>query len=392
MNKTTRIRRLGCAALVGTTATFAAHAQTPPATAAAPASAPASSVNLYGLIDVGVERLNNVGASNSGLTRMPSNTGTLPSRLGFRGTEDLGGGLKAIFTLEMGLAPDQGTLGQGGRGFGRQSFIGLQGPWGTVSAGRQYSMLFYSMLDADVIGPAVYAAGSLDSYIPNARADNSLSYRGTFSGLTLGAEYSFGRDTVNAGPSPVGTNCAGESASDSKACRQWSAMVKYDSPVWGAAVAYDRQNGRNTAGATDVVFGNLNTSAKTDSRLSVNGYVKLAGAKIGAGVVRRDNDGDATKPRSDLWFVGASYPLTSNLTLDGQYLRIDYRSVNDFDSQMLVARLSYALSKRTSLYSQLGHIRNDRLAAVSVSGGAAGSNPAAGKSQTGFNIGVRHAF
>lgn len=385
MNKTRRIRRLGGAALVGTAAAFAAHAQTPPA-------APASSVNLYGLIDVGVEHVNNVGASGSGLTRMPSNTGTLPSRLGLRGSEDLGGGLRAVFTLEMGIAPDQGTLGQGGRGFGRQSFVGLQGGWGTVSAGRQYSMIFLSMLDADVIGPAVYALGSLDSYIPNARADNSLAYRGTFSGLTVGAEYSFGRDAVNAGPSPAGTNCAGESATDSRACRQWSAMVKYDSAVWGAALAYDRQNGRGTTSSTDLVFGNLNASSKSDSRLGVNGYVKLAGAKLGAGLIRRDNDGDAAKPRSNLWYVGASYPITGNLTLDGQYLRLSYKSVSDADSQMLVARLSYALSKRTSIYTQVGHIRNDRLAAVSVSGGAAGSNPAAGASQTGFNVGVRHAF
>jgi len=373
-----------CAALIGTTAALAAHAQTPPAGG--------SSVNIYGLIDVGVEHVTNVGAGGDGLNRMPSNTGTLPSRLGFRGSEDLGGGLKAIFALEMGFAPDQGTLGQGGRGFGRQSIIGLQGPWGTVTAGRQYSMLYYSMLDADVIGPAVYAAGSLDSYIPNSRADNSVGYRGTFGGLTVGAEYSFGRDTVNAGPSPVGTNCAGESATDKKACRQWSAMAKYDAPTWGAALAYDQQNGRNTTSATDLVFGNLNSSGKTDTRLVVNGYVKVAGAKIGAGLIRRDNDGDAVKPRSDLWFVGASYPLTGNLTLDGQYLRINYKSVNDFDSQMLVARLTYALSKRTALYTQIGHIRNDRLAAVSVSGGAAGSNPAAGASQTGFNVGVRHAF
>ncbi len=385
--KTTRKHRNArlqcCAALIGATAALAAHAQTPPS---------GSSVSIYGLMDLGVEYVNNVGATGSSLTRMPSNTGTLPSRLGFRGSEDLGGGLKAIFTLEMGLAPDQGTLGQGGRGFGRQSFVGLEGPWGSVTAGRQYSMLFYSMLNADVMGPALYAPGSLDSYIPNARADNALSYRGTFGGFTLGAEYSFGRDTVNAGPSPVGTNCAGESATDSKACRQWSAMAKYDTPTWGAALAYDRQNGRNTTGATDLVFGNLNSSSKSDSRLAVNGYVKVAGAKIGAGLIRRDNDGDAAKPRSDLWFIGASYPLTGNLTLDGQYLRLNYKSVSDFDSQMLAARLTYALSKRTAIYTQIGHIRNDRLAAVSVSGGAAGSNPAAGASQTGFNVGVRHAF
>ena len=176
-------------ALIGASA-IAAHAQT---------AAPASGVSLYGLVDAGVEVVSNVGASGS-LTRMPSNTGTLPSRVGMRGSEDLGGGLRGVFTLEMGLAPDQGSSGQGGRLFGRQAHVGLAGPWGSVTAGRQYSMLFWSVLDADVMGPAVYALGSLDSYLPNARADNSLAWRGTFNGLTLGAQYSTGRDTVNAGP------------------------------------------------------------------------------------------------------------------------------------------------------------------------------------------------
>ncbi|MDB5930828.1 MAG: hypothetical protein JWR60_2535 [Polaromonas sp.] len=368
-------------ALMGASA-IAAHAQT---------AAPAPSVNLYGLVDAGVEVVSDVNGRGN-LTRMPSNTGTLPSRLGMRGSEDLGGGLRGVFTLEMGFAPDQGSSGQGGRLFGRQSYVGLAGPWGSVTAGRQYSMLFWSVLDADVMGPAVYAMGSLDPYIPNARADNALAYRGTFGGWNVGAQYSFGRDTVNAGPSPVGTNCPGESGADSKACRQWSGIVKYDTATWGAALAYDRQNGRTTTGPTDLVFGNLNTSDKSDSRLGLNGYVKLGSVKVGGGVLRRDNDGDAVKPRSDLWYLGASYPITPALTLDGQWLTLRYKNANDNDATLLAARLAYSLSKRTALYAQIGHIRNDRLSAVSVSGGAAGSNPAAGASQTGMNVGIRHTF
>lgn len=369
------------AALLGASA-LAAQAQPAP---------PAPGVNLYGLVDAGVEVVGNVSGRGS-LTRMPSNTGTLPSRVGLRGSEDLGGGLRGVFTLEMGFAPDTGSSGQGGRLFGRQSYVGLAGPWGSVTAGRQYSMIFWSVLDADVMGPAVYAMGSLDPYIPNARADNSLAYRGTFGGWNVGAQYSTGRDTVNAGPSPVGTNCPGESGADSKACRQWSALAKYDTAGWGVALAYDRQNGRTTTGPTDLVFGNLNTSDKTDSRLGLNGYVKLGSAKVGGGVLRRDNDGDAVKPRSDLWYLGASYPLTPALTLDGQWLTLRYKNADDYDATLLAARLVYSLSKRTAVYGQVGHIRNDRLSAVSVSGGAAGSNPAAGASQNGVNVGIRHAF
>ncbi|XAH25217.1 porin [Xylophilus sp. GW821-FHT01B05] len=388
-NKSTRrnwaATRAGLAALAAgaALAPLAAHAQGTP---------PTSSVSIYGLLDVGVEYIDKVGAGAGHLTRMPSNTGTLPSRLGFRGSEDLGGGLRAVFTLEMGIAPDQGTLGQGGRGFGRQSYVGLAGPWGSVMLGRQYSMLFWAVQDSDVIGPAVYAIGSLDAYIPNSRADNALAYRGSFGAFSVGAQYSLGRDTVNAGPSPVGTNCAGESSTDKSACRQWSLMAKYDTPLWGAVLSYDTQHGRTPASSTDLIFNNLNSSDKTDQRLLLGAYVQVSDVKIGGGVLRRENDGDAVKPRSNLWYLGASYPLSSQLTLTGQVSTLRYSDVSDYNSSLIAARLLYSLSKRTAIYAQYGHIRNQRLAAVSVSGGAAGSNPAAGASQNGVNLGVRHAF
>lgn len=357
---------------------------------AASAQAP-SSVTLYGIVDVGIEHLSKVGAGG-GLSRVPSTTSLVPSRWGLRGSEDLGGGLKALYTLEAGFAPDQGTAGQGGRAFGRQSWVGLGGSWGTVSLGRQYSMLFWSMLDSDVLGPAIYAMGSLDPYLPNARADNMLAWRGSFGGWALGAGYSLGRDAVNAGPSIVGTNCPGESAADSAACRQWSLYAKYDAPAWGLAAGYDRQNGRSLASATDTVFGGMTSSSKHDTRLHVGGYVKLAGAKLGAGLLRRDNDGDATRPRSDIWYLGASYPVTSALVLEGQYLALRYRDVDGYNANMLAARAVYNLSRRTAVYAQVGHIRNGRFSTVSVSGGAPGSATAPGGAQTGFNAGIRHSF
>ncbi|MDC8784388.1 porin [Roseateles koreensis] len=353
--------------------------------------AQAQSVNIYGLIDVGVEHISKVGASGANLTRVPSNTGTLPSRLGFRGNEDLGNGMNAVFTLEMGLAPDQGTLGQGGRAFGRQAFVGLSGGWGAVTLGRQYTMLYWSLMDADILGPSVFSAGSLDAYLPNARHDNALVYRGRFGGLSVGASYSLGRDTVNAGPSPVGTNCPGEST-DTKACRAWSAMVKYDSDSWGAALAYDTGNGRTVGAAPDAIFGGLTSSSKSDSRLTINGYAKLGEVKLGAGVIRRTNDGDAIKPKSDLWFVGASYPVNTSLSAEAAYMGLRYTNVSQRDSSILAARLVYKLSMRTAVYGQVGAINNDALAAVSVSGGAPGSNPVAGASQTGLSLGVRHSF
>jgi predicted porin len=353
----------------------------------------AQSTTVYGMIDVGVESISNVATAGGTLNRMPSTTGILPSRLGFRGKEDLGSGLNAIYTLEMGFGPDTGTSGQGGRLFGRQSTVGLSGDWGAVTLGRQWTMLFWSVLDSDIVGPAVYGLGSLDSYIPNSRIDNSIAYKGKFGDVTLGGTYSLGRDTVNAGPSPAGTNCAGESGADAQACREWSALVKYDTANWGTAVAYDALNGRSTTGASDVVLpAGLTSSSKSDARLMVNGYVKLAGAKLAGGVIRRTNDGSPTKPKSDLWYVGASYPLTPALTIDGTYAKLGYKDIANWDSSLLAVRSLYKLAKSTTVYAQLGKIDNGSATNVSVSGGAPGSNPAAGGSQTGIMLGMNHSF
>jgi predicted porin len=352
-----------------------------------------SSVTLYGLMDTGIETISNVGPAGFRLNRVPSNTATIPSRAGFRGKEDLGGGLSAIFTAEMGILPDTGASGQGGRLFGRQAFVGLSGDWGAVTLGRQNTMTFYAVLDSDIFGPSVYGIGALDSYIPNSRADNAIGYRGKFGEVTVGATYSFGRDTVATTPvSPPGTNCAGENGADAKACRELSAMLKYDTKTWGAALGYDRLNGRTVTAATGPVFGGLDSSSKSDTRVMLNGYANIGPVKVGAGVIRRNNEGTTVIPKSNLYYLAAAYTVTPAVVLDGAISKLDYKNGNDFDATMIALRAKYLFSKRTNVYAQMGSIRNGNLSAVSVSSGAAGSNPAAGKSQTGFMAGIFHAF
>lgn len=345
----------------------------------------ASSVTLYGVVDAAVEHLSNVGG-NASLTRMPGLTGGMaPSRLGFRGNEDLGGGLRAVFTLEQGFGVDNGGLNQGGRTFGRQAFVGLSGDWGSVTLGRQYSMLFWSQLDADLLGPAMFGSGSLDSYLPNARVDNAVAYRGTFSGVTLGGTYSFGRDTVNAGPSPSGTNCAGESATDTKACRQWSLLAKYDTAQWGVSAAVDEMRGGSGA------FAGLTSSAMTDRHSTVAGWAKWGDFKFGAGVIARRNEASTTTPRSTLAYLGAAYNITPHWVVDGEWFKLDYKNSAN-QATLLALRTTYHLSKRTAVYATAGHISNDGSLALSVSNAGTGSNPAAGGSQTGLGVGIRHSF
>ncbi len=346
------------------------------ASAGALSYAQSSNVTLYGVLDTGVEHVTNVGAAGKGLTRMPTLTGSVASRWGMRGSEDLGGGQKAIFTLESGFGLDTGVSGQGGRLFGRQGFVGVAGAWGSLTLGRQYTMLVASIADTDILGPNIYGSGSVDSYIPNARADNAIAYRGTFNGLTLGATYSLGRDTVG--------NCAGENAADKRACREWSALAKYDADGWGVALARDEISGGPGAAA------GLTSSALTDTRTVLNGYVKFGKAKIGSGVIRRNNEGSATS-KSDMVYLGAAYPLTPALVLDAQLYKLDYKNSPN-QSTLLAVRGTYGLSKRTVAYVTAGHMQNGGTSALSVSTGAAGSNPAAGASQTGFMVGMRHNF
>jgi len=346
----------------------------------APFAQAQATVTLYGLLDTGIEYLTNTNAAGDKLVRMPGLTGQFPSRWGFRGAEDLGGGMKAVFTLEGGFTTDAGSMGQANRLFGRQSWVGLQTSLGTVSFGRQYSMVYLSMFSSDLIGPNTYSMGSLNSYIPNARSDNTISYMGVFKGLTVGATYSLGRDTANTGP--AASNCPGENASDHNICKQWTAMLKYDTAAWGAALAYDVMHGGPGAS------GGLVRSALTDTHLHASGWAKFAAVKIGGGVVRRENDGTPLTPKSDLLYLGANYLLTTPLVVDAQLLKLDYKRSVD-DTRLAVLRGTYSLSRNTAVYLMGGRVWNSGVAALSVS---AGGTIAPGMAQTGVMTGLRHSF
>lgn len=349
------------------------------------AYAQASSVTLYGVVDAGIEYVNHIGPAGHDVVRMNNLSGSVPSRWGIRGVEDLGGGLKAVFALESGFSPDSGTSNQGGRMFGRQAWVGLNSSkWGQLSFGRQYTMTFWSMLDSDMLGPNTFGSASLDVYLPNARSDNTVAYKGTFGGVTIGATYSLGRDAVNAGPGPAGTNCAGENPSDTQACRAWSAMVKYDAATWSLGASYDSIRGGNGA------YAGLTSSGMKDDRLAISGYANVAAAKIGGGVVLRDNEASPNS-RSDLWFGGVSYAATPAFSVDAElfYLRFHHSA----DKAWLYAmRGTYAFSKRTSVYATVGYIDNHGNLNLSVSSGATGSNPTPGGNQLGALVGLKQVF
>ncbi|AXF05629.1 porin [Paraburkholderia hospita] len=345
---------------------------------AAPLSYAQSSVTLYGIVDTGVEYYNNA-ASGGSFVGMPTLTGEQPSRWGLRGTEDLGGGYKAGFVLESGFAPGTGMLNYGGRLFGRQANLSLSSPFGTLTLGRQMNMTMYGLSSADTIGPSIHSIASFDTYLPNARSDNAIGYMGSYGGFRLGATYSFGRDA--AGPAgPSATNCAGQVPGDPVACRQYTVLAAYDGAQFGVAASYDVMHGGTGAAAP------LSNPDYTDTHVVVDGYFVYGSAKIGAGWIRRNTAG-LNHAQSDIWFVGANYYVTPAFSVDAQAARYVLRSRSD--STLLVARLNYLLSKRTTVYSSIAYMMNSQYGNVPV---AAGGTVAPGRNQLGMMMGVQQRF
>lgn len=337
-----------------------------------------SSVTLYGIVDTGVQYYNKA-ASGGSVIGMPSLTGEVPSRFGLRGTEDLGGGYKTFFVLENGFALNSGALNYGGRLFGRQANVGVSSPYGALTLGRQMNMSMYVLLNADVIGPSIHSMASFDSYLPNARSDNAAGYLGKFNGFTVGGTYSTGRDA--AGPAgPSATNCAGNVAGDPVACRQYTMMLAYDAPQFGAAASYDVMRGGTGASAP------LSSAAYTDTRTIVDAYAKFGSAKVGGGWIRR-NTSAAAHSQSDLYFLGASYYATPALSFDAQALRYLLRETSD--STLFVGRVNYLLSKRTTVYTSVGYVTNSSRGAAAV---AAGGSVGAGQNQLGVMAGIQQRF
>jgi predicted porin len=165
------------------TAAGAAHAQ--------------SSVTLYGAVDSGLTFTSN--AKGGHLYNLNSGTEN-PNRWGLTGTEDLGGGLAAIFTIEGGFNIGNGTLGQNGTEFGRQAFVGLTNQYGTVTLGRQVSGSFYAVGSMEAGGDWAAAGtgygahpGDADNLDTSNRIANAVKFKSqTYRGFTFTGTYSFG--------------------------------------------------------------------------------------------------------------------------------------------------------------------------------------------------------
>ncbi|RJF97432.1 porin [Noviherbaspirillum saxi] len=327
-----------------------------------------TNVAIYGLVDAGIEYLDEVpkAAGGSGsLVRLAS--GNLSgSRWGLRGSEDLGNGLKAVMQLEGGFETDTGMLGQSGRLFGRHAYVGLQGAWGTVSLGHQQNSLYDLIIRYDPMSFASrYSALTHDSTLTG-RPDNTIKYTGKFSNLTATAFYSFGR------------NNDGEVPGESKVSRNIGGGVSYSAGAADFGIAYDQFQGNTVA-----------TKDQSARRLAAGANYTFGPVKAFAGYRSLKDTVAAAPVRSNLYWAGLKYKLTPALDLTGAGYYTD-RKNSGADPWSFVLSADYSLSKRTDAYTTLGYAGNKNGSNLGLNG--FGSNIVAGEDQLGLVVGIRHRF
>ncbi len=158
-------------------------------------------------------------------------------------------------------------------------------------------------------------------------------------------------------------------------------MIDYDHKSYGLATSYDVLHG-----GTGELNG-LTSSDFKDRRATLLGFVMLGTVRVGAGVIDRKTS-TLVASGSTIYFLGASYPVSTKLTVDGQASRIKFRN-SDNSANMFLARATYYLSKRSSLYLMGGRIINSGTSTLSID---AGSVAGPGLSQNGIMAGIRHMF
>lgn len=328
------------------------------AVAASSAALAQSSVTLFGIMDVNIR---NVTTGTTTLTTM-SQDGTASSRLGFRGVEDLGGGMSAGFWLEGALNPDSGTAG--GLNFQRRSTLSLMGGFGEVRLGRDYTPTFWNHTVFDPfgtngVGSSVNTFGVLGSGATTlVRANNTLGYFSPkFGGFQVQAQYAFK-----------------ETAAANDPNKYFGVRATYAAGPLSAAVATASEG---SAAA------NINRYKRTNFAASYDfGFIKpMFQYNIGK---FETNAGVEQEVKHML--LGLTAPLGPGL-IKASYVRASYDNFAD-DANQLAIGYEYGLSKRTALYVNYARISNDAGASFAVGGG----NVVAGDNARGYEFGIRHAF
>lgn len=333
----------------------------PCAVIASPASAQTS---IYGVVDLAMVREGG-GPAGAKATKLTSGVAS-GSRLGFKGVEDLGDGLSAFFTLEMGILADTGEIAQGGRGFGRQALVGLRGGMGSLILGRQYTPVALVQTETDPFGTGL--AGTSANLISaggaggNNRMDNTVRYAfNARSGWTADLVYGFG-----------------DVPGRTSALRQYGGAAGYVSGPVYAKLGYHNVNDNQGVPARITFFGAKYDFGPATAHLN---YVVNKGAAV-FGLVNADS--------RDL-LLGVSVRRGAGQFM-ASYIRKDDKTVANHDASQWALGYVHALSKRTSVFTSIARIDNHALAGSPAGFYRVGNATEQGLGDRAFNVGLRHAF
>jgi len=342
-----------------------------------------SSVSIYGIVDAGF--VSERGGVNGTVNKMDSGVASA-SRIGFKGTEDLGSGLSALFLLESGFNVDTGTQDAAGTLFNRQAYVGLSSKTtGTLTLGRQYTPIYNTLSKVADPFAAGYAGSAKNLFPNNTRTSNTVmyatpSYNGfdgdiAYSaaangnedplsskiGRKIGASVGYANGPLNARIAYNTTsndvaNATRTGTIDAGSGRNWLAAANYDFAVAKAYVAYGVNKGLNSAVRNN---GTVNAFNYTSAAFSTDSTTAL---------------------------IGATVPL-GNGTMMASVIHVNDKDAANADANQFAIGYSYALSKRTSTYASYAKISNKNNAGYTV-----GNNANAGSGDQALNVGVRHSF
>ncbi|WP_443093322.1 porin [Duganella dendranthematis] len=341
-----------------------------------------SNVTIYGLVDAGI--VSERGGAAGNVTKVTSGIGG-QSRLGFRGTEDLGNGLSAIFQLETGFKADDGTLDSTNTIFNRQAFVGLKSKEaGQLTIGRQYTPLYLAQSQvADPFGAGY--AGTIKNLFPSAGANTRVSNALVYSTPTAGG---FSADALYS---------LGEQQGSATAGRQFGLGLNYAQGPLNARLVYNNKNndtaatlttaakqqdtGRNTMFAANYDFQVVKAFFAYGADKGVNSAVLPNSANPYNYTVAPKNSTDSNEV-----LVGAQIPVGSG-SIMASYIRKNDKTAFNQDADQWALGYLYNLSKRTGVYLAYAKIKNKNGAGYTV-----GNNNEAGSGDKAFNAGIRHAF
>ncbi len=339
-----------------------------------------SSVTLFGVADATFQRGS---GSVADRTQLGAN-GLGTSRIGFRGVEDLGGGLSASFWLESGFLVDNGT-GQttntnnqnsgvapalaGGQGllFGRRSTVSLSGGFGEVRLGRDFSVQYYNRGDFDPfgnngVGTSQTQVGTLGGQV-STRVSNAIMYflPPNLGGLYGEAQYYLGENASNAGATEDDGTGAG-------------VRLGWRSGRFNVAVAHARTQYASTATTGDITATNIGGRWDIGVFSLMGGYYRDRVSTV-AGVTGRG-------PQiGGIWRMGAG-------EVKAQYSSYKTSAAGTPETKKISLGYVHHLSKRTALYGTYARVRNSGGATAALNGATTGPN----QSSSGLDLGVRHSF